>query len=120
MGVHHTGNEQLSFREGDLINLKRLPAGEGWGLGEIRGKVLVALCCICMRVLKWMSSRFRPGGYKSGTQHHMYVKRGVSVARRGKCRLPSPILPLAHESLSGLSMAQSFDEYSHMKMNICF
>ncbi|CAM9782395.1 unnamed protein product [Discosporangium mesarthrocarpum] len=33
--------EQLSFRKGDYINLKRLPSGpggDGWGLGEINGK----------------------------------------------------------------------------------
>ncbi|CAM9372706.1 unnamed protein product, partial [Choristocarpus tenellus] len=33
--------EQLSFREGDQITLKRLPTssnGEGWGLGELNGK----------------------------------------------------------------------------------
>ena len=33
------GKEQLSFKQGDAINLRRLPPGEGWGLGEFDGKV---------------------------------------------------------------------------------
>ena len=39
-----TGKEQLSFKQGDVINLKRVPPGEGWGLGALNGKVCLFLC----------------------------------------------------------------------------
>lgn len=39
--VVRAGKEQLSFKQGDVISLKRVPPGEGWGLGKLNGKVCV-------------------------------------------------------------------------------
>ncbi|CAM9661597.1 unnamed protein product, partial [Scytosiphon promiscuus] len=32
------GKEQLSFSQGAVINLKKVPPGEGWAFGELNGR----------------------------------------------------------------------------------
>ncbi|CAN0123393.1 unnamed protein product, partial [Phaeothamnion confervicola] len=42
-----TAPDQLSFKAGDIITLKRDPSSKGWGLGELKGKVIKMRCSTC-------------------------------------------------------------------------